>query len=213
MNPAGSEVFIDRVRSGGQYELEKWDIVKKSRHSILTTTEERTSVGAITLNASAGRFAVSAVPFQEEKPRIDCWTLSDKPTKIAINPRLAATALDFSPDGKTLAAGYPDGSVAWYDTASGKIIKQLPAFARLSVGSVEFHPSGKYIACGTFDTGKPNLFFVSVETGEVVTVVLADKGGVTGVCFSPAGDRVAAFGASGTVTIWDATKLLKLKPE
>jgi WD40 repeat protein len=82
------------------------------------------------------------------------------------------------------------------------------------VTGLAFHPSGKYLACGTNDkAGKPNLFFVDVESGEVLTKLAATKSGVSAICFDSKGDRVAAIGGSGTILIYDARPLLKLQKE
>jgi WD40 repeat protein len=162
------------------------------------------------MNPMAGRLAISA-KLEGGKPWIESWSISVKPNKVTIETTVRVQSLSYSPDGRALAAGFEDGSVAWYDTASGKAIKQLTPLGKFTVQSVAFHPAGKYLACGTLDRGVPNLFLINVTSGEIVVKLLADANGVTSVCFSPNGDKLAAFGSSGTVTIWDATKLLKLE--
>ncbi|MDB5308110.1 MAG: hypothetical protein JWO38_2312 [Gemmataceae bacterium] len=168
-------------------------------------------VDGFAMNPGAGRFAVALDSAGDGKPAIECWTLANKPARTTIPLPRRAASLALAPDGKTVAAGYGDGSVAWYDTASGKQIRRLPPIARFTVGSVIFHPDGRHLACGTFDMARPNLFLIDLTSGALLTSISADPKGVATVCFSPSGDRVVAAGVSGSVTVWDATRLLKLQ--
>lgn len=206
----GAAAFVGRDITGS-LKLEKWDLTDRGHHVVLRASDVSSDVYTATLNVSAGRFALSTNPVIGGKLALECWTLGDKPVKTTIALRFRAESLALSPDGKMVAVGYGDGTVAWYDTATGKPIRHVPPFARFTIGSVAFHPGGKYLACGAFDKGGPNLFLIDSTSGEILHKLAADPNGVTAVCFSPTGDRLAAFGASGTVTIWDATKLLKLE--
>ena len=120
-------------------------------------------------------------------------------------------SLNYSLDGAVLFAGFEDGSVTWYDLATRKSIRSVSLPGGATVGSLSVHPGGKHIACGTFDRGAPNVFLIERSSGEVVAKLLGDTNGVASVCFNASGSRLAVFGSSGTVTIWDADKLLKLE--
>ena len=173
--------------------------------------ERNTDIRAVTLDPIAGRFAAAIEPYEDGKRSIECWTLTQKPISVTIQTKIRADSLAFSPDGELLVAGFGNGSVAWYDTATGRSIIQVATPGGFTVGSLAVHPTGKQLACGTFQRGAPNLFLIDLSSGEFVAKLLADANGVTNVCFSPNGDKLAAFGSSGTVTIWKATKLLKLE--
>jgi WD40 repeat protein len=191
--------------------LERWNLAKQSSESVVQTPQERAILYAVTLNPPARRMAVSAKLFDEDNPWIESWSLADKLARVTIETKVRAWSLAYSPDGKTLAAGFMDGSVAWYDAATGKTSKPILRLGKLTVGSVAFHPGGKHLACGTNDRGMPNLFMVDIISGQIMAKMLADPNAVTAVCFNASGNRLAVFGSSGTVTIWDADKLLKLE--
>jgi WD40 repeat protein len=56
----------------------------------------------------------------------------------------------FSPDGKILAAGSSDGSITLWDSASGDLLRSIPAHAR-AVTALEFSPDGHWLASGSLD--------------------------------------------------------------
>jgi hypothetical protein len=194
-------------RGDDWFRLEEWDLVKESGRRLLQI-DAPGILGSLAVNLRAGRLAVSVDPFEGKKPRIECWTLADKPAKVAITVRLPAVCLASSVDGKLLAAGFGDGSLVWYDFASGVEIKALQPLGKFSVAAVAFHPDGKYLAFGSADNkGHPNLFVVDTATGNALLRFPADPDGVSSVCFSPDGKLLAVFGAAGEVKVWETKAL------
>jgi WD40 repeat protein len=82
-----------------------------------------------------------------------------------------------------------------------------------TVTSISFHPNGKYLLCSTSNQGSPNLFLIQTAEVMIINKLLADDKGLESVRFCPKGEKIVAYGSSGTVTIWDATKLLKQRKE
>ncbi len=190
--------------------LYKWNIASNTSVRF-RGIDAPVSPDCVVLDPTSSRFAVSYRKVGN-KPKIDCWTLGVTPTKTSIDVAVPASSLAVSPDGRLLVAGLGNGNLAWYATGTGKVIHQDRALGPLSIGSLAFHHTGKYLACGTFDrNGQANLFLLDVTTGDLIAKIPADPNGINAVCFSPNGDKLAAFGTTGTVTIWDATKLLKLE--
>jgi WD40 repeat protein len=140
--------------------------------------------------------------------------------------RCPATAVAYSPDGKTLAIGGADNQIRLLDAETGKEIRRLAghqprtfsppfnpkggAFDALveSVGKgdvtcVAFAPDGKTLASGGWDE---TVRLWDVETGKELRSFLAHKDGlVLTLTFSHDGKYLASRGGNdGTVKVWDA---------
>jgi WD40 repeat protein len=113
-----------------------------------------------------------------------------------------ASALSFSPDGKTLAAGGGNGSIRLFDTGSGKWQGSLefPGFAR-SVAALAFSPDGAWLAASSEEsavrtwntrTRRPGREFVSATPFREIHCL----------AFSPDGKRLAA-GGSNQIRQWE----------
>jgi outer membrane protein assembly factor BamB len=121
-----------------------------------------------------------------------------------VQPNNKAFSLAISPDGKTLAAGYTDGSIRLVDTATGEEKKVLTGVKRGYVLGVAFTPDGKTVAgIGNDDavrlwdaaTGRLRTSFPAL--GDMRQDGLPPTG-PHGISISPDGRRIAV-GGSGTV--------------
>jgi WD40 repeat protein len=205
---AGKAVLVARG-SQGSLQLEKCDLSKRTSSPVDRPVQVN-FVGNLTLNVSAGRAAASTWDDEAEKAWVRYWALGERTSKTDIPVPHKATSLALAPDGKTVAVGFGNGTVGVYDTATGKVSKQFQ-LGEFPVRALAFHPGGKHLACGTTDAGMPNLFLIDLGSAEGGTSLIPDAKGVTAVCFSSDGKRLAAFGPEVGVTIWDATALLKLQ--
>jgi WD40 repeat protein len=118
--------------------------------------------------------------------------------------------LAFSPDGDTLAAGNPDGSISLWNVPGRRLITELAApstgaFSPASapISSIAFSPDGKTLAAGNSD-GYTYLWNVADE--QLVTTLI-DPGSATGhasaVAFSPDGTVLAS--GDGKTYLWNMT--------
>lgn len=148
---------------------------------------------------------------EDRRGRLELWTLAEKPQVKHVETKLKPVSLAFSPKDPVLATAFMNGTVELYDTATAKPIGDPIKLNNRTVACFSFHPSGKYLACGTLDSrGATNLYFIEVATRKVVAKLAATNWGVWTVAFDPTGDRVAVLGGAGVIKIFDARALLKL---
>jgi WD40 repeat protein len=105
-------------------------------------------------------------------------------------------ALQFSPDGKTLAVAGPD-VVRFHDVASGKEDRRFRGRFG-SISSLAFRPDGKVLAGG----GKNCIGLWRVATRKEVGISRGNHLPLHTVACSPDGNVLATGGEDGTVRLW-----------
>ncbi len=116
---------------------------------------------------------------------------------------LPASVVVFSPDGKTLAWGSADNTVALWDMSNLNRPVQLFILKGHSdaVVSVAFSPDGKTLASGSLDK---SIILWDVATGQPIgQPLMGHTASVNSLAFSPDG-KILASGSSDTTTmLWD----------
>jgi WD40 repeat protein len=111
----------------------------------------------------------------------------------------------FSPDGKTLAVVYPDGTQLWQVATGRPIGSRLTGGTRF-VGSVAFSPDGTIMAIGGVD-GAVQLW--DVATHRPIGSPLTGGGGVVeSVAFSPDGKTLAVRSGNHATRLLDVAYLV-----
>jgi WD40 repeat protein len=107
-----------------------------------------------------------------------------------------------SPDNRTFASLGADGTVAWWDFASGRRLARFPQHFASVDGYMAFSPDGRTLA-GSATEGLTTLW--DVATGRVVATVRGNVRAVHGVAFSPDGQRLISGGedAADVVRLMD----------
>nr|MCR4953091.1 caspase family protein [Treponema sp.] len=115
-------------------------------------------------------------------------------------------ALDYSPDGKHLVAGYNNGSVRIWDITTGKMERDLQGHTGV-VWSVAYSPDGKMVISGSADN---TIKCWDADTGKLIRTL--PKKGDTGhsaivsyVTFNPSGTYIASGSSDKSVKFWDAS--------
>ncbi|VTR96683.1 (myosin heavy-chain) kinase : Uncultured bacterium genome assembly Metasoil_fosmids_resub OS=uncultured bacterium PE=4 SV=1: Sigma70_r2: Sigma70_r4_2: WD40: WD40: WD40: WD40: WD40: WD40: WD40: WD40 [Gemmata massiliana] len=113
------------------------------------------------------------------------------------------SAVAFAPNGKTLAAGAPDGRVYLYDRVTGELRRELRGDGN-AVTSVAFAPDGKTLAVTAGLSESVRIW--DAASGEPVrTLTRPDKDGfgfASAVAYAPDGKRLAAT-SYGIVCLYD----------
>ncbi len=104
-----------------------------------------------------------------------------------------------SPDGKELMAGYAlaDKDIGIWDAQSGRLLRWIAAFVDV-VESPIFSSDGSRILAGTFRSGA----LIENVKPPARRLLLAARGRISGVAFSPNG-QMAATSSLGGVELWE----------
>lgn len=153
--------------------------------------------------------------YREKQIRLWAEGTAKEPHLLKIDELRITNAFAFSPDGKTLASGLPEGTADLWDIATGKKLRMLPGFLRgggqyVAVFFVAFSPDGTTLALGGWDgtiglwditTGKE---FLHLATSNRSRAALVFSGGSTAaLAFSPDGKTLAAGFKGGIVCLWE----------
>jgi WD40 repeat protein len=111
-----------------------------------------------------------------------------------------ATAVAFSPDGKTALSGSDDHTLILWDVSTGQPIRHFEGHSG-GVTSLAFSPDGKTALSGSDDH---TLMVWDVSTGQPIRRLEGHTSGVTSLALSPDGKTVVSGAHDGLLILWDA---------
>lgn len=142
---------------------------------------------------------------------IQVWNIAkSEPQSLAISGHTSVCgAVKFSPDGKTLAAGYWSGKIKRWDAQALKLETPFKCEGFTMIRSVDLSPCGDKLAATSYDKtvrvwdfGKPDVPPVELTGHQAVLYALA---------FSPKGDLLVSADANGVLGVWDVQHDYKLQ--
>ncbi len=124
------------------------------------------------------------------------WDIQTGNETVILNSNYGEVAdLAYSPDGRYIVMGHPQGASVW-DTQKEKEILFLPESAGPVNHPVAYSPDGRYIL-----TGGDQLLLWDAQTGKEIRTFSNFIGVVTDVGFSPDGHSIIAAGLVGNLLI------------
>jgi WD40 repeat protein/class 3 adenylate cyclase len=179
-------------RAGETY-IEGWRL-SRNGHSKLVPTGTGLVVAAQTL--ADGRLEVA------QSGQISTWDVATlKRISSVPGPRFgggfAPAAL--SPDGRTLAYGRPDGTVRFFDIATGKTLSGKGAHSA-GINRMSFSPDSRF-AVSTADDGTAIVW--NPRTGQLIQRLGGHSARVMAPDFSPNGKTLYTPGLDGTILQYD----------
>ena len=113
------------------------------------------------------------------------------------------TAVAYSPDGRRVATGGTDGTARVWDARSGQELLTL-AGHNATVDAVEFTDAGRRLVTASED-GTIRAWDITPQGSRDWLTLVADRGGVASVAYSPDGRRLLTTGACDNATrLWNA---------
>jgi WD40 repeat protein len=110
-------------------------------------------------------------------------------------------AVAFAADGKTLASGHYDNTVALWDVASGMKLRTFKQHSH-PVYAVAISPDGKTLASGDYDN---SVRLWDLATGAEQRTLTGHVNTVSSVAFSQDGKTLASGSYDGTIRLWDVS--------
>jgi WD40 repeat protein len=126
------------------------------------------------------------------------WDLTSRRTILKVPEGVHDSALEFSPDSRWLAAGEKDGTIRFYDAASGKEVKRLSPGPRPYMFS--FDPSGRFLAVSSRENSEVQVWDLNSEK---VMKTLPHPKPVKGIDWHSDGKLLASGCDDFRVHVWD----------
>jgi RNA polymerase sigma factor (sigma-70 family) len=136
------------------------------------------------------------------------WEVASRKEVRAVRltgPRDEFCGVLFAADGKTLVTGHGDGSVRFWDAASGRPVRRFAAHPGM-VSALALSPDSKVLAssANVHTTGEFAVRLWDAATGKPLVEHAGPQQGIAGVTFSPDGKLVALGSWEGAVHVADA---------
>jgi WD40 repeat protein len=128
---------------------------------------------------------------------ISIWDLNTlQPVKVLEGYFIDAIALDYSPDGKLIAAGGEGRDVNIWNTESWEMVKDLE-LPEEGITALKFSPDGRYLAVGAGN----EIYLVNTENWSVEKNLSYHEGLIADLTFI--GDKLVSAGWDGKALLWN----------
>nr|ASF90255.1 hypothetical protein SPAR04681 [Bartheletia paradoxa] len=113
----------------------------------------------------------------------------------------SVSAVEFAKQGQVLFTASLDGTVRAFDLIRYRNFRTFTSPSPVQFSSLAVDPSGEVVCAGSLDTFE--IFMWSVQTGKLLEVLTGHTGPISGLAFSPTGNRLASTSWDRTVRVWE----------
>ena len=204
-SPDGKLILVsDRIDKANDYLVNLLVINALSGARLHKLETQRDGLGPLAISDDGSHLAMSfvtGITLEDGTSIVDAelqlWDLESGSLAWARSDTSAAFVLDFSRDGRQVAACSANGAVTLFDTATGNNQRTIVAdcYFLAKIG-----PRGKTMAVADFEGA---VHLVEFPGGRELKKYMGRKAGVTEIAFSPNGEFIAISRDDETINIWD----------
>lgn len=129
-----------------------WDVATRKRLTVLPEPANRSGDLYSTLAFSPDGTVLAAAEGGFGNPGVQLWNVADRKPLGALAPQTLVDALAFSPDARLLATGGDDGSIGFWQVATGQQFGTLVHLHTAAVEALAFNPAGTMLASASADS-------------------------------------------------------------
>jgi dipeptidyl aminopeptidase/acylaminoacyl peptidase len=196
----------DTVLTGAGHELVEWDLASGRSRTRRILVSDREEISRIAFSPDRSRVAIGT---GVGLVLIDRATGTTTPLPLpTASPSHEPTGLAFSPDGRFLASGAFDGTLALWDVSRARLARPAITAHREAVQALAFSPDGATLASAGVGTAgfDSNVRLWETATGRPLSPALAGhESPVRALAFSPDGQTLAA-GEGDRVALWNVDR-------
>lgn len=110
------------------------------------------------------------------------------------------SAVEFAKQGQVLFSASLDGTVRAFDLVRYRNFRTFTSPTPVQFCSLAVDPSGEVVCAGSLDSYE--IYLWSVQTGKLLDILSGHSAPVSGLSFSPNGDRLASCSWDRSVRLW-----------
>jgi WD40 repeat protein len=134
---------------------------------------------------------------------VDFWSIPDHKLLLASEKVEAwISDLDWSPNGRVVAASTGNGSMAFVHSSTGKNL--ITIYPHTSYFAADWSPDGSRIATGGSDGV---LKILDAATADELVTLVADGDAISSVAWSPDRRRLASADVAGMIRLWGSVDM------
>jgi RNA polymerase sigma factor (sigma-70 family) len=171
-----------------------WDVA--SGKEVLKIVAPRNCLCPIDLSPDGKTLALG---HGRDDTKFSLWDAATGKQLLQLEGDRPPLSVAFSPDGRLLASGDVHGTIRFWDTTTGKVLRQVRQEGQ-TAHSVAFSPDGKRLASGSV-VGVVGLW--DVATGEDLRPQRGHQSGVWALALAPDGRMLASGSWDLSIRLWE----------
>jgi WD40 repeat protein/serine/threonine protein kinase len=198
-------------RSDRRQKIKIWEVASGREARVL---EVENHVRSLSFSPDGKRLVAACrdngVPVWEVASwRETIWPRTQSPSSAGPDAAITAWSVGFSPDGTLLAAGFADGAIVLWETATGSIVRTFGGHAS-HVIQLAFSPDGRTLASASHDKTAKLWDF---RSGRELRTLRGHSLDLTSLAWSPEGDVLATAAEDRSILLWEAASPLEVALE